>query len=152
MAGESGFQLSLFAKHTPEGFKATVAISTESQTGGVLDERKAYQQLPILLGHRKFSVICLKFNHPSDDRPKYFVMIGHYFGLVSAVYKYNRRSAALNDMFTGLFELVSLTFYDDRHGFETDLAAPSAKVVAETAFFCWGRLLIKRSSSLQLPQ
>ena len=51
--------------------------------GWVLDKRKAYRQLPILPEHRKFSVVCLI---PDDDRPKYFVMIGHSFGLVSAVY------------------------------------------------------------------
>ena len=58
--------------------------------GWVLDERKAYRQLPVRPDHRKFSVICLK--DPEDGVPKYFVMIGHSFGLVAAVYNYNRRS------------------------------------------------------------
>ena len=61
--------------------------------GWLLHERKAYRQLPILPQHRKFNVICLK--DPENDRPKYFVMIGHSFGLVSVVYNYNCRSAAL---------------------------------------------------------
>ena len=61
-------------------------------------------------------MICPK--DPSDDRPKYFVMIGHSLRLVSAVCNYNRRSAALNDVFTRLFEMVSFNFYDDRYGFE----------------------------------
>ncbi|CAE7645183.1 unnamed protein product [Symbiodinium necroappetens] len=104
--------------------------------GWVLDERKAYRQLPILPQHRKFSVMCLK--DPDDDRPKYFVMIGHSFGLVSAVYNYNRRSAALNDIFTRLFRMVSFNFYDDKYGFETELTAPSAKFVAETIHWLLG--------------
>ena len=91
--------------------------------GWVLDERKAYRQLPILPQHRKFSVICLK--DPEDDRPKYFVMIGRSFGLI------NRRLAALNDVFARLFKTVSFNFYDDKYGFETELTAPSAKLVTE---------------------
>lgn len=62
-----------------------------SELGGwVLDERKAYRQVAIAPEHRKFSVICLK--DPVDTVPKFFIMIGHSFGLVSAVYNYNRRS------------------------------------------------------------
>ena len=56
----------------------------------MLDERKAYRQVAIAPEHRKFSVICLK--DPVDTVPKFFIMIGHSFGLVSAVYNYNRRS------------------------------------------------------------
>ena len=62
--------------------------------GWVLDERKAYRQVPIRPDHRIFSVIALK--EPSSGRIAFFVMIGHSFGLVSAVYNYNRRSAAIN--------------------------------------------------------
>ena len=104
--------------------------------GWVLDERKASRQLPILPQHRKFSVICLK--DLEDDRPKYFVMIGHSFVLVSAVYNYNRRSAALNDVFTRLFKMVSFNFYDDKYGFETELTTRSAKLVAETIHWLLG--------------
>ena len=48
-------------------------------------------------------------------------MIGHSFGLV------NRRSAALNDVFTRLYKMVSFNFYDDKYGFETELTVPSAE-------------------------
>ncbi|CAE7663973.1 unnamed protein product, partial [Symbiodinium microadriaticum] len=85
--------------------------------GWVLDERKAYRQLPIRPDHRKFSVICLK--DPEDGIPKYFVMIGHSFGLVAAVYNYNRRSAFINDVLVKIFEMVAFNFYDDKYGFET---------------------------------
>ena len=78
--------------------------------GWVLDERKAYRQLPIRPDHRKSSVICLE--GPDDGVPKFFVMIGHSFGLVAAVYNYNRRSAAISDILVHLFNMVAFNFYD----------------------------------------
>ena len=86
--------------------------------------------------HRRFSVICLK--DPDDHRPKYFVMIGHSFGLVSAVYNYNRRSAAINDIFEVIFGMIAFNFYDDKYGFETCQTAPSARKVADTLHFLLG--------------
>ena len=107
-----------------------------SLAGWVLDERKAYRQLPIRPDHRKFSVICLK---DLDDRvPKYFVMIGHSFGLVAAVYNYNRRSVFVNDVLVKIFEMVAFNFYDDKYGFETEVTAPSAMLAAETIHFLLG--------------
>jgi hypothetical protein len=58
-------------------------------------------------------------------------MVGHSFGLVSAVYNYNRRSAAINEILVKLFGLVAFSFYDDKYGFEPASSAPSAKLVAE---------------------
>ena len=75
--------------------------------GWVLDERKAYRQVAIRPCHRKFSVICLK--NPSSGKPEFFIMIGHSFGLVSAVYNYNRRSAAINEVLVSLFNLVTFS-------------------------------------------
>ena len=60
----------------------------------VLDERKAYRQVAIDPAHRRFSVVA--FRHFKTGEVVYFVMIGHSFGLVSAVYNYNRRSALVN--------------------------------------------------------
>ena len=82
----------------------------------VLDERKAYRQVPIRPDHRKFSVVCLKC--PASLEPDFFVMVGRSFGLVSAVYNYNRRSAALNEVLMTLFNMVAFNFYDDKYGFE----------------------------------
>ncbi|CAE7302354.1 unnamed protein product, partial [Symbiodinium sp. CCMP2456] len=64
--------------------------------GWVLDERKAYQILR--MGCRSTS---------------YLVMIGHSFGLVAAVYNYNRRSAFINYVLIKIFEMVAFNFYDD---------------------------------------
>ena len=47
------------------------------------------------------------FEHRTIVQSTSFVVIGHSFGLVSAVYNYDRRSAALNDVFTGLLKMVS---------------------------------------------
>ena len=97
--------------------------------GWVLDERKAYRQVAIDPKHRKFSVICLK--DPVEAAPKFFIMIGHSFGLVSAVYNYNRRSAVINEFLVKLFKLVSFSFYDDKYGFEPLETVASARLVAE---------------------
>eukprot|EP00971_Amphidinium_carterae_P288259 5722717-Amphidinium_carterae.1 len=84
--------------------------------GWILDERKAYRQIGILPEHRRFSVIAL-FSKEVDD-VVYFVMIAHSFGLVSAVYNFNRRAAAVTEILVKLFGLVCLSFYDDRYGIE----------------------------------
>ena len=58
-------------------------------------------------------------------------MIGHSFGLVSAVYNYNRRSAAVNECLVKLFGLVAFSFYDDKYGFEPAETVVSARLAAE---------------------
>ena len=109
-------------------------VPDQELAGWVLvDERKAYRQVAVLPDQRKFSVICLK--DPVSASPKFFVMIGHSFGLVSAVYNYNRRSAAISEFFVSLFGLVAFSFYDDKYGFEPLSTAASAREVAESAHF-----------------
>ena len=102
----------------------------------VLDERKAYRQVPISPEHRQFSVIALK--DPTSERVAFFVMIGHSFGLVSAVYNYNRRSAAINEILVGLFGLVAFSFYDDKYGFEPLDTVESAHKVAQQVHWWLG--------------
>eukprot|EP00435_Cladocopium_sp_Y103_P019288 s2614_g4.t1 len=104
--------------------------------GWVLDERKAYRQVAVRPDHRKFSVICLK--NPTSGEPNFFVMVGHSFGLVSAVYNYNRRSAAINEFLVSIFGLVAFSFYDDKYGFEPAGTAASAREVAERVHFWLG--------------
>ena len=58
-------------------------------------------------------------------------MVGHSFGLVSAVYNYNRRSAAINEILQRLFNLVAFNFYDDKYGFEPLGSVESAFHVAQ---------------------
>ena len=108
----------------------------QSLLGWVLDERKAYRQVAVRPDHRKFSVICLK--DPESAKPAFFVMVGHSFGLVSAVYNYNRRSAAVNEFLVKLFKLVAFSFYDDKYGFEPAATAPSARHIAEAVHFWLG--------------
>ena len=104
--------------------------------GWVLDEKKAYRQVAIDPGHRKFSVICLK--DPGSAQVAFFVMVGHSFGLVSAVYNYNRRSAAINEILVKVFGLVAFSFYDDKYGFETVHTVESAHSVAQQVHWWLG--------------
>ena len=53
-------------------------------------------------------------------------MVRHSFGLVSAVYNYNRRSALLDEILRKLFGMGSFNFYDDKFGFETEDTIDSA--------------------------
>jgi hypothetical protein len=87
-------------------------------SGWVLDESKAYRQIGVRPDHRKYSVIAMM--DPEKEELAYFVMIGHSFGLTSAVYNYNRRSALLNDIMVDIFKLVAASYYDDKFGFETE--------------------------------
>ena len=50
--------------------------------------------------------------------------------MVSAVYNYNHRSAAINEIMVRLFNLVAFSFYDGKYGFETVLTALPAHQVA----------------------
>ena len=76
-----------------------------------------------------FSVIAMK--DPGTGRTAFFVMIGHSFGLVSAVYNYNRRSAAINEILVSLFGLIAFGFYDDKYGFEPVQTVESAHQIAQ---------------------
>ena len=96
-------------------------------SGWVLDERKAYRQIAIRPDHRRWSVIALR--QPCSGRTAFFVVIGHSFGLVSSVYNYNRRSAAITDILRRIFGVAAFNFYDDKYGFEP-------KSTVESAFQC----------------
>ena len=80
-------------------------------------------------------------------------MIGHSFGLVAAVYNYNRRSAFVNDILVKIFEMVAFNFYDDKYGFETEVTAPSAMMAmlaAEMIHFLLGALFDEKKLQLSL--
>ena len=68
---------------------------------------------------------------PSDGRPAFFVMVGHSFGLVSAVYNYNRRSAAITDILRRVFLVAAFNLYDDKYGFEPSSTIESAFTTAQ---------------------
>ena len=104
--------------------------------GWVLDERRAYRQVPISPGHRKWSAVALK--DPSTGKVAFFVMVGHSFGLVSAVYNYNRRSAAITDILRRVFSVAAFNFYDDKYGFEPEDTAASAFALAEKVHWWLG--------------
>ena len=107
-----------------------------SLAGWVLDERKAYRQVPIAPHHRKWSVIALK--QPCSGRIAFFVMIGHSFGLVAAVYNYNRRSALITDILRRIFCVAAFNFYDDKYGFEPEDTIDSAFTAAQAVHLWLG--------------
>ena len=117
--------------------------------GWVLDERKAYRQLPIRPDHRKFSVICLK--DPQDGVPKYFVMIGHSFGSGRCGLQLQsplglRERCLGQDLRDGRVQLLRRQVY----GFETEVTAPSAMLAAETIHFLLGALFDEKKLQLSL--
>ena len=117
--------------------------------GWVLDERKAYRQLPIRPDHRKFSVICLK--DPQDGVPKYFVMIGHFFGSGRCGLQLQsplglRERCLGQDLRDGRVQLLRRQVY----GFETEVTAPAAMLAAETIHFLLGALFDEKKLQLSL--
>ena len=104
--------------------------------GWVLDERKAYRQIAVRPDQRKWSVIALR--QPSSGKVAFFVMIGHSFGLVAAVYNYNRRSAAITDILRRLFFVAAFNFYDDKYGFEPEATCSSAFEVSQKVHWWLG--------------
>ena len=92
--------------------------------GWVLDEADAYRQIGVSPEHRKYSVIAIK--NPDTKKVNYFIMIGHSFGVVAAVYNYNRRSALVNDILRRVFAVPANCFYDDKFGFEPEDTIASA--------------------------
>ena len=124
--------------------------SDQEIAGWVLDERKAYRQVPIRPDHRKYSVIALKC--PSSGKPVFFVMVGHSFGLVSAVYNYNRRSAFINEVLVSLFGLVAFSFYDDKYGFEPQSTIESAHLVAQSVHWWLARRSLRSEEAAALSK
>ena len=104
--------------------------------GWVLDERKAYRQLAIRPDHRRWSVIAMR--EPKEGEIAFFVMIGHSFGLVSAVYNYNRRSAAITDILRRVFFVAAFNSYDDKYGFEPATTCASAFETAQKVHWWLG--------------
>ena len=116
--------------------------------GWVLDERKAYRQIAVRPDHRRWSVVSLR--DPKDGKQAFFVMIGHSFGLVSAVYNYNRRSAAITDIMRRVFSVAAFNFYDDKYGFEPETTCRSAYEVAQKVHWWLGAQF--DSKKLQLSE
>eukprot|EP00438_Fugacium_kawagutii_P004538 Skav222280 [mRNA] locus=scaffold807:136980:138029:- [translate_table: standard] len=65
-------------------------------------------------------------------------MIGHSFGLVAAVYNYNRRSAAITDILRRIFHVAAFNFYDDKYGFEPEITCSSAYQIAQDVHWWLG--------------
>ena len=77
-----------------------------------IDEFKAYRQIPLAPDQRRFSVIAVV--NPAKSTSEYFVMNGHIFGAINAVYNYNRRPLAVQAILEKCFWIVTDHYYDDR--------------------------------------
>ena len=103
---------------------------------GILDESDAYRQIPVRPDHRKYAVIVVRC---PKGGVKFFIMIGHSFGLISAVYNYNRRSAMLDEILMKIFDVPASFYYDDKFGIETQETietADAAVILLHTALGC----------------
>ena len=89
----------------------------------IFDESDAYRQIPVHPEHRRFAVIVVR--RPGGGIA-FFIMIGHSFGLLSAVYNYNRRSAILDEILKTVFWIPSSFYYDDKFGIESHKTIASA--------------------------
>ncbi|CAE7729824.1 unnamed protein product, partial [Symbiodinium microadriaticum] len=94
----------------------TQKLELPSTAANVAVIKRAYRQIqiPISPSHRKRHVVSLK--DPPTGNVAFFVMVDHSFGLASAVYNYNRRSAAITDILRRVFTVAN--FYDDEYDFE----------------------------------
>ena len=73
---------------------------------------------------RKYAVVVAV--DPDTGGPAFFITAGHSFGLVSAVYNYNRRSALVDEILEKIFMVPANFFYDDKFGFELEETADQA--------------------------
>ena len=100
---------------------AAIVKQLQEMAGGrrlaawLADEAKAYRQVPVRPEDRHFSVVAV-FD-VDTSRVAYFVLVGHAFGLVSAVYNCNRRALAVSLFFLRVCFLLVSNHYDDRYAF-----------------------------------
>ena len=100
---------------------AAIVKQLQEMAGGrrlaawLADEAKAYRQVPVRPEDRHFSVVAV-FD-VDTSRVAYFVLVGHAFGLVSAVYNYNWRALAVSLFFLRVCFLLVSNYYDDRYAF-----------------------------------
>ena len=100
--------------------------------GWVVDEAKAYRQLAVKAEHRRYSVVALW--DPQGERVAYFMMVGHSFGLVAAVYNYNRRATLVSAILLRVFKVATASYYDDRYGFSQLELIESEREIVTTVY------------------
>ena len=86
-------------------------VCEQKWTGKCLDLAKAYKQVPVAAGSRRFGVLMV--HHPEDSRPRYFVTRSLPFGARASVYAFNRLSRGLWFLMAKMCHVVLGCFYDD---------------------------------------
>lgn len=90
------------------------AVGDSDVGAWIVDESKAFRQVPVLPADRKMSVIAVY--SPTEQKVGYAVMRGHPFGLTPSVYNFNRRAGVLTQIVLQLFSILARNYYDDRFG------------------------------------
>ena len=109
---------SLFHDLAPEGRCPSLLHSTD-------DVVKAYRRMAA--ADAGTTVVAL-YDHVQGG-PRFFVMPGHNFGLVSAVLSWNRESQMVAALARRLFGVPCCAYFDDYDVCEPSWAAPSGKLV-----------------------
>ena len=78
--------------------------------GWVLDERKAYRQLPLHPSQRCFGVVGVW--DPVKGKVGFFAMRSHSFGHMAAVYNYNRMAAGITSIIRRVMRVLGYNYYD----------------------------------------
>ena len=95
--------------------RAAHSLSPECPLSGwVIDEKKAFRQVPVLPSHRHLAV---GENAPEKGAVGHFIMLSHPFGLTASVMNFNRRAHASTWVLARLSKMLTLNFYDDHFGF-----------------------------------
>ena len=122
--------------------RLVLACPDQPLEGWVLDEAKAYRQIGVRPDQRKYSVVTML--HPDSLEPAFFVVVGHSFGWVSAVYNYNRRSRLINELLCKEFGVPANFFYDDKFGFDIKGLGEFAHTIVQD-LHCWLGVLFDAS-------
>ena len=86
-------------------------VAEQKCFGKCLDLAKAYKQIPVSAGSRRFGVLMV--HHPDDKLPRYFVTRSVLFGARASVYAFNRLSRGLWFLMAKRCHGVLGCFYDD---------------------------------------
>ena len=86
-------------------------------------------------------------DQPDANKAKFFVMIGHSFGLVSLVYNYNGRSSAIDEMLEKLLAGGLQLLMTTRTGSSRRTRSSRRSRLLSGTTFCWVRSSTRKSPS-----
>ena len=111
VSGTNGMSVELQDGRVMSGKLHKDFVAEQKWFGNCLDLAKAYKQIPVSAGSRRFGVLMV--HHPDDKLPRYFVTRSLPFGARASVYAFNRLSRGLWFLMAKLCHVVLGCFYDD---------------------------------------